>query len=103
MAIRCSTELVEAPIAITAFTASKRAVRVRISWVVMPSFTMATIRLPLARASLRFSEETAGEVPIRGRVSPSTSARQLMVLAVPIMEQEPTVGSEAISIFRSSS
>lgn len=50
-----------------------------------------------------FSDATAGQVPIKGRVRPRTSAKALMVLAVPNMEQEPTVGSDAISILRSSS
>ena len=51
----------------------------------------------------RFLALTAWARPQPGRLMPTTSARQLMVLAVPSMEQVPTPGRAACSIFISSS
>ena len=50
MLIRCSTVLVEAPIAITARTPFSRAARVRILRAVSPSAIISTTRLPLCLA-----------------------------------------------------
>ena len=51
------------------------------------SFTISTILLPDRWASTFFLESTAGIAAAPGRVSPSDSTIQAMVLAVPIVIQ----------------
>ena len=103
MAGRCKVLLVDAPMAMLTLMALRRASRVMILRGVRSSFTMATIRRPDCLAMRRFFALTAWARPQPGRLMPRASARQLMVLAVPSMEQVPTPGRAASSIFINSS
>ena len=75
--------------AILAAMPLRRHSRVMILRGVRPSPIISTTRLPDCLAIRRFLADTAWASPQPGRDIPSTSARQLMVLAVPSMEQVP--------------
>ncbi len=64
---------------------------------VRSSFTSPTTRLPLSKAILRFSPDTARAVAQPGRLMPSDSVTQAMVLAVNMPWQEPGPGQAQVS------
>jgi hypothetical protein len=65
--------------------------------------TMSTIRRPASNASRIPSASTAGTDETPGRENPSTSARAVIVEAVPMSLQVPTVGAQVCSTSRNSS
>ena len=92
IAVRCRMPLVEPPIASSTRSALSTAAGVTI-WrgCGPPPCASATARMPLASPARRRSACTAGIVAVPGNVMPSVSARQAMVLAVPITVQVPAV------------
>ena len=87
------TVLLEPPTAIISMMAFSRASQVMIFRGVMPRCTMSTICWPLRRAQRSRSLNTAGIAAPPGKVMPRASARQHMLLAVPMNWQEPQVGA----------
>ncbi len=77
-----SVVFVEPPRAMSMRMAFSKAFLVMILRGVRSSFTRPTIRLPLSKAILRFSPDTARAVAHPGRLMPSDSVTQAMVFAV---------------------
>ncbi len=86
---RCTTALVEPPIAPLVMIAFSNAFFVRIFDILRSSWTMSTIRRPAIRASTRRRESTAGIAALVGRPMPSDSTIDAIVDAVPIVMQWP--------------
>ncbi|CUP59427.1 Uncharacterised protein [Flavonifractor plautii] len=103
MAGMCSVMLVEPPTLSPTRTASSS-----ISWVTMSrgrmsSSTRRTTAMPLSLATRFFLPLTAWAQALPGIVRPMASAMMDMVLAVPIIAQEPGVGDISPSIYSYSS
>jgi len=73
--------------------AFSKAAGVRIRSMVSPSRAIWTAWVPVCSAMRARSAVTAGGEAPPGMVMPSASARQAMVLAVPITEQVPTLAT----------
>ena len=86
-AIRCTTALVEPPIARTADTALWIESAVIRSDGFRSSQTMSTMRFPVRVAITAWRESAAGIEAAPGNVMPSASAALVMVEAVPIVMQ----------------
>ena len=91
MASRCTTALVDPPMAMSARIAFSKASRVRILSGVRSSCTISTARRPLASASWYRLESTAGMAAPPGSVMPSASAIEAIVEAVPMTVQCPAL------------
>ena len=89
MASRCTTALVEHPVAIATIAALRTAAAVTMRSGVSSSHTMSTMRRPTAADILICSESAAGMELAPGSVRPSASAIAVMVEAVPIVMQWP--------------
>ena len=89
MAMRCTTALVEQPVAIATVTALPTAAWVTIRSGVRSSQTMATMRRPAAAHMRIWLASGAGIELAPGRLSPIASAMAVMVLAVPMVMQWP--------------
>lgn len=97
IASRCTTALVDPPIAALtrmAFSKASRVSTVDSRW---SSCTMATIRRPAACASAYRRESTAGRAADPGSWTPSASATQAIVEAVPMVMQCPRLRDMQIS------
>ena len=92
IARRCSTELVEAPIAMSTVSAFLNAAAVIISEGRTPFPSSFITASPVSFASARRCEYTAGMVPFPGSAMPSASHRQFIEFAVNMPEHEPQVG-----------
>jgi hypothetical protein len=86
---RCTTALVEPPMAPLTLTPFSKASRVRICEMVMPCFTSSTMRMPACSDSTARRLSTAGIEPFIGRPMPMASASEAMVEAVPMVMHEP--------------
>ena len=93
MAERCTTPLVEPPIACSMTMALRNASLVMISDGFGPPLVISAARLPVASAMRMRSAWTAGIVAAPGSVMPIASIMQAMVLAVPITPQVPIDGT----------
>ena len=102
IASRCSTALVEPPTAITTAIAFSKACRVRIFRAVRPLATAAASTRADSAALSAFSASSAAIVDECGRLIPSASIAEDMVLAVNIPPQAPAPGIAARSIASSS-
>jgi hypothetical protein len=100
MAIKCTSALVEPPIASTHVTALSNASLVRIFAGVTSSQTISTMRLPVAVAICAWRESGAGIDEAPGRERPSASTALIIVAAVPIVMHVP--GERAIPDMMSS-
>ena len=100
---RCSTVLVEAPIAMSSVSALMNDSRFKIMRGVTSLATRFMIASPARLARRMRSAETAGIVPLPGRAMPSASARQLSELAVYMPQQLPQPGQAQFSSSFSSS
>jgi hypothetical protein len=89
MAIRWISELVEPDSAMSAITALRKLARVTTSLGRRSSQTISTMRRPQLEAICEWRASTAGIELAPGRVRPSTSARLVMVEAVPMVLQVP--------------
>ena len=87
IASRCTTALVEPPIAPLTMIAFSNASRVRIFDIRRSSRTISTMRRPAIRASSRRRESTAGIAAFVGNPMPSASTIDAIVDAVPIVMQ----------------
>ena len=103
MAGRCSSELVEPPIAMSSARALRNARFVIIASGAVSSFTSATTASPVSLAIRSLSGSTAGMVPFSGRDMPRASERQFMLLAVNSPAQHPGPGQAHRSMSSSSS
>ena len=103
MAKRCSTLFVDPPSAMSTAMAFSIACRVTIRRGVRFCRRHSITIRPASRASAGRRGSTASIVAQPVGDIPSASSRQAMVLAVPIMEQDPGPGSAAFSISVSSS
>ena len=97
MAIRCNTALVEPPSAITTVIAFSKARRVMICRGTMPRSIRFTTAAPAREQSSRFCPETASCAELFGKLMPSASMAEAMVLAVYMPEQDPGPGMEVRS------
>ncbi|SAL07960.1 hypothetical protein AWB81_08454 [Caballeronia arationis] len=88
-AIRCTTALVEPPIAAFVRIAFSKAWRVRILSIVRSSRTMSTMRRPARCASTCRRASTARIAALCGKLMPSDSTIEAIVEAVPIVMQWP--------------
>ena len=86
-ASRCTTALVEPPMAPLVRTAFSNASRVRIFDMVRSSSTISTIRRPAMCASTLRRESAAGMAALVGNAMPSDSDMLAIVDAVPIVMQ----------------
>ncbi len=102
-ASRCTAKLVEPPIAELTTTAFSSARLVTTSDSRTFSRTSSTARMPDRWARARRRESTAGSAAMPGRVSPSDSAQQAMVEAVPMVLQWPAERDMHASVARNSS
>ena len=98
IASRCSTALVEPLSAMTTVIAFSNASRVRICDGVMPAFTSLTTALPASSQSLILWRDTASCAELFGRLMPSASIAEAMVLAVYMPAQLPGPGIAVRSI-----
>src|SRR5258706_12644855 len=89
IATRCTSALVEPPIASTAVTALSNEASERIEDGRRSSHTISTIRLPVCVAICAWRESAAGMEAAPGSVRPSASAALVMVEAWPIVMQWP--------------
>ena len=89
IAIRCTTALVEPPIAPLTMIAFSNAFRVRIFDMRRSSRTMSTMRRPENRQSTLRRESTAGIAALVGKPMPRASTIDAIVDAVPIVMQWP--------------
>ncbi len=103
IAARWRMPLVEPPSASRTRSALSTAAAVTTSDGRGPRSTIATACMPLASAARRRSAWTAGIAAVPGSVMPSVSARQAIVLAVPITMQVPAVVASRLSIAEISS
>ncbi len=85
--------LVEPPIASRTRKAFSMARPVRMRSGVNPARAIATAVAPVRSATRTRSAVTAGAEAPPATIMPSASARQAMVLAVPITEQVPTLAT----------
>ena len=99
MANRCSTVLVEPPMAISSDMALKKAARLamergntRASPFSYQAWHISTMRSAAASNRSSLAAWVATTVPLPGRARPRASLRQFMELAVNMPEQEPQVG-----------
>ena len=93
-ASRCSTELVEQPMAISQHSALRNAAGVRMSRGLMSFSTSSMICMPACLARWMRAACTAGIVPLPGSAMPMASDRQFIELAVYMPEHEPQPGQE---------
>ena len=98
MASRCSTELVEPPSAMTVVIAFSNAFRLMMSRGRMPARARATAASPARRQSSFLSSLIAICAELLGRLMPSASIAEAMVLAVYMPPQAPAPGMEQASI-----
>ena len=89
MARRWITAFVEPPMAAFVRIAFMKALRVRMWLGRRSSFTICTMRRPVRCAMTRRRLSTAGIAALPDSVMPSASTMLAMVLAVPIVLQEP--------------
>src|SRR5713101_5320817 len=92
IAIKCSTALVEPPSAMTTVIAFSNDRRVNICRGVNPNLIKLTAAAPARAQSSRFCPEIASWAELFGRLMPSASMADAMVLAVYIPEQDPGPG-----------
>ena len=90
MAIRCTTALVEQPVAMATTAALRNAGAVAIRSGVSASQTISTMRRPHAADMRLCPESAAGIEDAPGRLNPNASAMAVMVEAVPIFMQVPS-------------
>ena len=98
MASRCSTALVDPPRAMTTVMAFSNASRVMMSEGLMSFAISSCTAAPAARQSSSLVLETAFCAELSGRLSPSASMAEAMVLAVYMPPQEPGPGIAVSSI-----
>ena len=98
MARRCSTALVEPPMAITTVMAFSNAFFVMMSCGRIPARARATAAAPARRQSSFFSSLMAIWEELFGRLMPSASMAEAIVFAVYMPPQEPGPGIEHASI-----
>ena len=103
IASRCMTALVEPPRAITTVIAFSNASRVIISSGRMFSFNKCKTAAPALLESAIFAGEIAACAELFGRLIPSASIAEAIVLAVYMPPQEPAPGMALISICSNSS
>ena len=103
MAVKCSTALVEPPIAISTRSAFSTDRGVTIRSGVRPLRASRIAARPVASAARSRSAWTAGIAALPGRIMPRASAIEAIVLAVPITAQVPAVVARLPSISRISS
>ena len=103
IASRCSTAFVEPPSADVRAMAFSNAGLVMIMRGVMPASSMRTTAAPAARASAWRRGSMAGGDAEPGRLMPSASPIELIVLAVNMPPHAPSPGQAARSISSSSS
>ena len=89
IASRCTTALVEPPIAPLTMIAFSQASLVTIFDIRRSSRTISTMRRPVSRASTLRRESTAGIAALVGSAMPSASTIDAIVDAVPIVMQWP--------------
>ena len=92
IAMRCSTVLVEAPIAMSTVSAFLKAAGVIISEGFMSRLKSSIIAAPVRFASASLAEYTIGMVPLPGSAMPKASVRQFRLFAVNMPEHDPHVG-----------
>ena len=92
IASRCSTALVEPPSATVTAMAFSKALRVRMSEGRSPARSSCTTASPARRQSSRLAALTASCAELFGRLSPSASIAEAMVLAVYMPPQLPGPG-----------
>ena len=97
IASRCSTALVEPPSAITVVIAFSNAWRVRMSRGRRLRSTSATTAAPARSASACLSGEIAACAELFGRLRPSASIAEAMVLAVYMPPHDPAPGQACCS------
>ena len=109
-ASRCSTVLVEPPIAMSSVIAFSNALKLAIergSALASPSSyqrrARSTMRWPASTNRRRRSAWVATSVPLPGSARPSASIRQFIELAVNMPEHEPQVGQAERSMTATSS
>ena len=90
MAMRCTTALVEQPVAIATIAALRTAAGVTTRSGVSSSHTMSTMRRPQGADMRWWPESGAGIEEAPGSVSPIASTMAVMVEAVPMVMQVPT-------------
>ena len=95
--------LVEPPIARRTRSAFSKAGAVRIFPGVRPLAAIATATAPVRSATRTRSAVTAGGEAPPGTIMPRASATQAIVLAVPMTEQVPTLGTSWLLIWSISS
>jgi hypothetical protein len=95
---RCRQVLVEPPMAISALIAFLKLAALTYFRGQRCSLTRRTISRPVCLAILAFLSLSAWEVPLPGRLRPSTSVRQDIVFAVNSPAQDPGPGHACLSI-----
>ncbi len=98
IAVRCRTALVEPPIAISTRSAFSTDGGVTMRSGVRPEAASRIAARPVASAARSRSACTAGIAALPGRIMPSASAIEAIVLAVPITAQVPAVVARLPSI-----
>ena len=93
----CKNEFVEPPIPKSAIIAFLKESLFIISKGHLFCLTSSTICIPLSKAILRFSDDTADDVAHFGRLIPITSVKQAIVFAVYKPWQAPADGQDASS------
>ena len=102
MASRCSTALVEPPVAATEAMAFSNAARVTMSRGRNPFFTASTISRPHRTATSSLRASTCGTAAVPNGDSPMNSITVAMVLAVYCPPQAPAPGQAEFSMSSSS-